>query len=400
MLLGEQYAHGSELDPDGDQGTFHVQKGVGQGLLHAGDLADLIWYLAIEHAWATVESNQLSHGILGYFRFRDDMLIVAEDSPRYQQYLEGMFTRAAKIGYSVKVEFVSNTVPFLNVAVTVDKCAQKYGTKLHTKASDLMNCPLDPRSAQAFHVHAVWPRAMLSVAQKIEGCPSTAAIRMTNKFHAASLPPPPIASEVLADPLALSRPKKKRKLKSTENGNIWVPLPYHPLLAGEISRELARLSSDPEIMAYYKCAFKKATPLLRPAWKNAGPHHEMLIRSGAKKRKADAALVPRLAEGEQAYRVAGPLSFTEEAPVVVAHSRNSISSCISNENGRSTASGSASGPAAALVPGPKSLASNGAIRRARGGMFKFPSTKKQSSSSPSPQLFQIMVQPLIPVVPL
>ena len=43
FLLSEQYAQCGELDPE-NLDVYHVQKGVGQGLLHAGDLADLIWF--------------------------------------------------------------------------------------------------------------------------------------------------------------------------------------------------------------------------------------------------------------------------------------------------------------------------------------------------------------------
>ena len=143
-----------------------------------------------------------------------------------------------------------------------------------------------------------------------------------------------------------------------------------------------------------------ALPQLRPAWKNAGPHHEMMIRSSCKRRKLEAAEVseadavdyfaPRQAEGEQTLGRAMQHVYLiqEEASVVVANRRSSTSSSsIGNEfNGNSTTSASvvaaagAASTAAAVapagVPGPGNLGisnnmSNKARRVARGGTFRF-----------------------------
>ena len=74
ILLEEQYACVSELDPL-NLDIHQIIKGIGQGLLHAGDLADYLWYLAVEHGWAMHQGIQAANGILGFFRFRDDMII-------------------------------------------------------------------------------------------------------------------------------------------------------------------------------------------------------------------------------------------------------------------------------------------------------------------------------------
>ena len=264
------------------------RKWVGQSLLHAGDVADLIWLLAVEHSYALVESIQQAHGILGYFRFRDDMLVIVDsDNELYNTFLNGMFSRAGKIGYLVKVEYIDTVVPFLNVTVSVDLIRRRYGTALHTKDSDLSNVPLDNRSAQAWHVHGVWPRAQLNVARHIEGSGKTAAARMVNKFHASCLPPPAIATQVLVNHSILEQPASTQKVVAKA---IWVPLPYHPLIAKVISKELDCIGKDPDIRQKWKACFRQDMPPLRAAWKNSGPHHEAGVRR-LKKRKL--AHVPR-----------------------------------------------------------------------------------------------------------
>ena len=280
ILLSEQYAQGVELDPHGDNSIFHVQMGVGQGLLHAGDLADLIWLLQVEQSWATVRSVQREHGIVAYFRFRDDMIILADGGNlKYLDFLRGMFSRASKLGYITKVEPTGLCASFLNVKITVDEENQEYAAALYTKPNDLANTPLDPRSSQAWHVHAVWPRSMLKVAHQIEGSAKTAATRMVNKFHAASLPPPEAAVQVRAGVNIFDHQVVKKKIVD-ERQIIWVPLPYHPVMAAAVTRELAVLSSDPENMAFFRSAFFRPPPVYRPVWRNAGPRHEMLVRLG------------------------------------------------------------------------------------------------------------------------
>ena len=71
------------------------------------------------HAWAVVDQVQSDHGILAYFRFRGDLLIAVEGTrpEEYKALLEGMFDRAGRVAYAVKVEFVDTSVPFLNVRV-------------------------------------------------------------------------------------------------------------------------------------------------------------------------------------------------------------------------------------------------------------------------------------------
>ena len=179
-----------ELDPL-NLDIQQIIKGVGQGLLHVGDLADYLWYLDVEHGWAMHQGIQAAHGILGFFRFRDDMIIFMKGGVNGpgQPYLDGIISRAGAVGYEVKVEKVGDSVSFLNVSVGIDTLRRRYTTQLYTKPTDIHNAPLDPRSAQPWHTHGVWPKAQLKVATRIDGSAVTAAKRMINKFHNHCLPP-------------------------------------------------------------------------------------------------------------------------------------------------------------------------------------------------------------------
>ena len=126
------------------------------------------------------------------------MIIISDGISDHTPCLDGIISRAARLGYEVNVEFIDTTVPFLNVEVTVDPEKQQCSTKLFTKPTDTANTPLDARSAQPWHVHQVWPRSMLQVAQQIEGSSKTATAKMINKFHSACLPPPEVAKQIVS----------------------------------------------------------------------------------------------------------------------------------------------------------------------------------------------------------
>ena len=203
----------SELVPSFTD-VFRIVRGVGQGLPHAGDIADLIWQEAVELYWAASVAVQHRLAIHGYFRFRDDMIIFAAqdaDHVGVAEYLEGIKTKAGALGYIVKVEFVDLQVPFLNVLVTADHSRGRYVTSLYKKPNAADSVPLDPRSGQAWHVHSVWPKSQLGVAKFIEGSAVRAAGLMVETFNKHCIDPPPIAVQTAAGvdlPIKIAKDKK------------------------------------------------------------------------------------------------------------------------------------------------------------------------------------------------
>ena len=156
--------------------------------------------------------------------------------------------------------------------------------------------------------------------QKKLNSEKTAAVRMVNKFHAACLPPPQVALDVATTGATVCKAAEKPKSIAK---SLWVPLPYHPLVAKEISRGLAKISLDPDMCEKWEACFNSKLPELRAAWKNSGPHHESTVRSLAKKRKLEMTQFPRSEAGvAQEFLLDNLQVSLAEAPVVVAQQRN------------------------------------------------------------------------------
>ena len=112
-------------------GVYRIVKGVGRGLPHAGDIADLIRQEIVEVPWPPSMAIWRRCCINGYFRFRDDMIIVAAHDLTHtgvQMYLDGIISRAGAVGYAVQVEYADTQVHFLNVTVKVDVERRHYST--------------------------------------------------------------------------------------------------------------------------------------------------------------------------------------------------------------------------------------------------------------------------------
>ena len=120
---------------------------------------------------------------------------------------------------------------------------------------------------------------------------------------------------------------------------------------------MGNLSDDPENKALYRSAFNSKPPVFRAAWQNSGPHHEMLIRKSAKRRKLDVlATAPRKEAGEQKV----------EAAVVVAQLRSTNDGSSSNDCGGNGIS------VAEPRPAQREILSNKQKRLNRGGKFVIP----------------------------
>jgi hypothetical protein len=130
-----------------------------------------------------------------------------------------------------------------------------------------------------------WPMAQLRTAEKIEGSATRAAQAMVTKFYANCLPAPNIATEV-ASGQPLQHKHRSPIVKSiTKSRNLWVPIPYHPLVTAAISHSLKSISDEPDTKARWFAVFGSAMPTLRAAWKNSAPHLEQQVRMLVKKRK-------------------------------------------------------------------------------------------------------------------
>ena len=135
---------------------IQVLKGVGQGLIHAGDVADWIWYLGGERNFALNPAVCRKYCISAYFRFRDDIMIASANDELVATYVKDISVLASRLGYVVKLESRDTTVPFLDIEITVTSRGT-YTSRQCVKPAAVNNTPLDPRSGQADHDHGTWP---------------------------------------------------------------------------------------------------------------------------------------------------------------------------------------------------------------------------------------------------
>ena len=319
VLLSLQFFSSSELLPD-NLDIIHILMGVGQGLVHAGDVADWLWYLGVERPFALKSSELRQYGISRYDRFRDDIMIASGDGPEIAAYVQGISTHALDMGYILKLEYSELVVPFLDIEITITdrgsyKCAQ------YVKPGAVENTPLDDRSGQPYHVHTTSPLSALTRGVALGSSPSVVASRIAARCHAHALPAPEAVVHaastnriprkpkvtVRTSPVSMSRPAVTRC--------SWVPMGYHPRLASPLSQALRDLSNDAEWLQLYRTIFRSPAQQMRCAWRNPGKRHELLVRKLTAKRKVSDVGFVNVESAEMPRKEVGAWL---EAPVVVA----------------------------------------------------------------------------------
>ena len=75
--------------------VWRVKQGSGMGLRHSGDLADLSMYSLCEKAWALSTVVATEYGINTYWRFRDNVFIIAADRRKFHAWFQIYRQRAA-----------------------------------------------------------------------------------------------------------------------------------------------------------------------------------------------------------------------------------------------------------------------------------------------------------------
>jgi hypothetical protein len=107
-LLGNQYVMSKVI---GFHRAWRVNFGTGMGLIHSGELADLIFLQQgrIHHA-RTKTKSLASHGIVHYSHFRDDILYVGQDALAsvkflYEMRRHGEYFKISQENISIKEGF-------------------------------------------------------------------------------------------------------------------------------------------------------------------------------------------------------------------------------------------------------------------------------------------------------
>ncbi|CAE7466663.1 unnamed protein product [Symbiodinium sp. CCMP2592] len=143
-LLYYQFVESRELP----ERIWRVTKGTGMGLPHSGEVADSAFAALAEDPWAVKRTIQAHHGIDGYWRFRDDILILGSNRQRAKEF----FWELRKLAAFFKVQceaWNAEEIQFLEVTVkknvntgrfeTMPKYRHKEGKNIKTTGANERN---------------------------------------------------------------------------------------------------------------------------------------------------------------------------------------------------------------------------------------------------------------------
>lgn len=154
FLLKHQYVQTPVLPSD----LWQVVSGSGMGLIHSSELCDITFYRCVEHRLVT-NGLALEHfGILEYFRFRDDILLLYDaESNKMPQFIKLLRLKARYVDLEV-VSVSSSSTTMLDLHLHRNFNNGVYGVSFapHFKPTSLQT-PLSCLSAHHPNVHVSWP---------------------------------------------------------------------------------------------------------------------------------------------------------------------------------------------------------------------------------------------------
>ena len=261
LILDYQYVK-SANHPDK---VWKSRRGSGMGLVHSGDLMDWVLFAKMEKWFAKSPGMLWEFGITGYYRYRDDVLILATDAILARRFIDELLSRAGY--FKILLESASRTsVRFLDVSLCVVN--QRFVCLITSKSTALVR-PLCVSSRHAPHVHRC-PIACIRRIRKLANTTLVAreaqvALIERLKSFAATAFLICLMQEATSEPLV-----KRSLIDKSQSLAVWIRLPSHPAWHSQLNGVLAQLSCDDSIQALYFMAFRKPMPCFRAAWCTAG----------------------------------------------------------------------------------------------------------------------------------
>ena len=198
---------------------------------------------------------QAHHGIDGYWRFRDDILILGSDKSQAREF----FWKLRELAGFFRVQcesWSSNEIQFLEVIVRKDVDNNRYVTIPKYRDSSISK-PLDPSSAHPPHVHRSWPQAlarrMMDLTNTAQGR-DDAMCMLERRFI-----------DNFADPHCLHPCKTRFNHGSQTTGRpSWITFGFHPAFRRCIQRGVQKCMQGPFSGLYRRCFGD--VPNIRVAW--------------------------------------------------------------------------------------------------------------------------------------
>ena len=144
----------------GDHDLYRVIVGAGMGVAYAGDLCDITFFWQAERGFVSNARVKQKLGIVSYFRYRDDILILVDGSSlQFHRFFKILQSKCGV--WKLKVESISlDSVDFLDLHVQKSKynpCRLEVG--VFTKPTELRTA-LSPSSMHPISVHLAWPKGL------------------------------------------------------------------------------------------------------------------------------------------------------------------------------------------------------------------------------------------------
>jgi len=249
---------------------WHVIEGSGMGLIHSAEVAESAFYMRVEAKFGTRPVIMQKYGIVRYWRYRDDILMISRDRRMLVPYVR---TIRRFSGYFIidDVEISRHRMTFLQLLIT--KCDNEFTCCVTFKPTSL-GVPLDTTSGHPASVHR-WPMTYLRSIGKLsttkKDCVESCE-RLLNRFrhHQSN---PFIIQKMEACLEERSREKliiRKVDLADAKR-QAWFVCGYHPVLRRAIPVAVSKFQNDERWKYLIAVAFEKQerVPLIRLAWKNS-----------------------------------------------------------------------------------------------------------------------------------
>ncbi len=234
------------------------------GLVHSGELADAALATRMELPYAGLRSVQQSTGVIGYWRFRDDILVATSQRRKDLEFMKAIKTRA---GY-FKLEFeVPQRISIDYMQLTITIANEKLIVKPFFKPTAL-GPPLEATSAHPPSVHVGWPAAMVHSFGDI----STSSVEAKSaketyiaRFVRHKAPQSIVDLMTRTVPRGIS--STGHRSSEAKHLGLWMILSFHPAWRIPIQRAVQFFASAPEWIQLYTRAFESGQPPIRIAWK-------------------------------------------------------------------------------------------------------------------------------------
>jgi hypothetical protein len=226
---------------DDQDSVYQVSYGSGMGLTHSGETADAALANCMEHGLINSPDALHVHGLVAYYRFKDDILMIGNNRRRMRAMYKQMEARSKF--YVLYVEGVSKTE-----ARMLDTLLSYDGNKIESCVAykdTATDTTLSTGSAHHSQVHMMWPQAYMTRIFNLTTGQGKAAVEMGNflKRLQRNFSAPEVINAAIMKGRSLLRGDPKKERNQSER-RAWLVLPYHPSYAHALNEAVTNSNTS------------------------------------------------------------------------------------------------------------------------------------------------------------